>query len=126
MNNLDKIRQFLSEILDLDIEDITQESYIIRELGAESIDLLELAVELNALFKIEVDDDVIFLRKLRQDIQAAEDLRQDSIRILSDTYPYLSQERIEAIYTDLDNGPVLKVRDIACYVTWRLNGSVHA
>ena len=61
MEILGGVKEILADILDIEEQEITAETYIVRELGAESIDLLELAISLNARFKVEVNDGEIFL-----------------------------------------------------------------
>ena len=114
-----KIKEILTELLDIEEEEITPETYIVRELGAESIDFLELAVALNSGFKIEIDDDKIFLGKLRVYLMEAEQEKKDALLYLGEKFPFLSKERIKEITADLDGGPVLKVKDLISYVFWR-------
>ncbi len=119
MDIFGNIKKILVELLDIKEEKITPETYIIRELGAESIDFLELAVALNSRFKIEIDDDKIFLEKLRLYLSEAEQENKDAISYLAEKFPFLSVERIKDIAADLDEGPVLKVKDIISYISWR-------
>ena len=114
-----EIKEILSEILDLEEEEITQETYIVRDLGAESIDLLELAVALNSRFHIEVKDDEIFLSSLRLYVTEAEDEGRDVIPYLVERLPFLDKKRVEEIMGDLEDGPTLKVKDLVSYVEWR-------
>lgn len=116
---LEKIRVILEKILDLDGEDISAETYIIRDLGAESIDLLELAVELNQGFGIKVQDDQVFLWRLRYYLVDARKNGADEHSYLAGKYPYLDSGRIVEILADLDKGPVLKVRDIISYINYQ-------
>ena len=112
-----EIKKILMEILDLDDEKISRESYLMRDLGAESVDLLELAAALNAAFKVEINEEAIFLKGLT--------------RILKDShasFPFLRSERLNEIASDLENGPPVKVEDLVSYVTWQLkkvNHDVH-
>ncbi|MGP8320107.1 MAG: acyl carrier protein [Methanosarcinaceae archaeon] len=121
MNILKEITEILAEILDIENDDISPETYVIRELGAESIDLLELAVALNSEFKIDVNDDAIFLRKLRQYITEAEQQDKDILQYLTEKLPFLMQERLEEIMADIENGQTLKVKDLISYVKRQCN-----
>ena len=114
-----KIKEILTELLDIEEEEITPETYIVRDLGAESIDFLELAVALNSRFKIKIDDDEIFLGKLRLYLTEAEHEKKDVLLYLAGKFPFLSVKRIKEITADLDGGPVLKVKDLISYVSWR-------
>ena len=104
-----EIKKILMEILDLDDENISRDSYLMRDLGAESVDLLELAVALNAVFKVEINEEALFLKGLT--------------RILKDSpasLPFLRSERLKEIASDLEDGPPVKVADLVSYVTWQL------
>ena len=119
MEILDGIKTILEEILDIEEQDITSESYIVRELGAESIDLLELAISLNARFKVDVNDGEIFLARLREYITEAEEQKKDVVQHLMERLPFLPKVRLEEIVSDLDGGPTLKVKDLVSYIEWR-------
>ena len=95
MDILEEIKKILSELLDIETEEIEPQSDVIRDLGAESIDLLELAVELNSSFKIEVADDEVFLKKLRLYLTEAQETGADAVTCLREKFPFLTQERIE-------------------------------
>jgi len=118
----DTIYTILCEILDIEKEDIHPESYLIKELNAESIDLLELAVSINQAFNITVNEDDIFLRKLR--IFLDTDPENNPQKRLQEKYPFLSSDRINQICNDLEEGPVLKVKDLIHYVICQLPSRV--
>jgi acyl carrier protein len=119
MDTLNTIKHYLSDILDVDEDTVTAETYLVRDLGVESIDFLELAVALSSAFSIPVEDDEIFLLDLRLHLEAAEEGSQDKVSFLSEKYPFLTRERIEDILHDLDGGPVLKVKDLIDYLDYR-------
>ena len=123
MDILEEIKTILAEILDIENNIITPETYLIRELGAESIDLLELAVAINSRFNIDVNDDEIFLRKLRQYVTEAKQQNNDLLRYLVEKLPFLSRKRLEEIIADLEGGPTLKVKDLIAYVERQSNGN---
>jgi acyl carrier protein len=120
MDTLFEIRTSLGEILDIEALEITAETYVIRDLGAESIDLLELSVAINSRFKVEVNEDEVFLRTLRVFLNEAEKDGQDPLDYLRRKYPFLGEGRVGEILVDMDGGPVLKVKDLTAYVSWRL------
>ncbi len=111
-----QIQDILVEILDIEPEDIRPETYVSRELDAESIDLLELAVLLNTHFNITIHDEDIFLRNLRIFLTEADTQNMAYPNYLKTKYPFLSDNRIGEILTDLEDGPVLKVVDIINYI----------
>ena len=114
MDVFTEIKKILMEILDLDDETISGESYLMRDLGAESVDLLELATALNAVFKVEINEEAIFFKGLT--------------RILEDSpasFPFLRPERLNEIASDLEAGPPVKVEDLESYVTWQLEKEKH-
>jgi len=119
---LESIRELLSEILDIEPQEVTPDTYIIRDLGAESIDLLELAVSLNARFGIEVNDDEVFLLRLRDFVMEAEEQGINPADHLAEKLPFLSGDRVREILADLEGGPTLKVADLVSYVKRQRNG----
>ena len=121
MDILEEIKKNLAEILDIENNIITPETYLIRELGAESIDLLELAIAINSGFNIDVNDDKIFLRKLRDYITEAEQQNKNILQYLAKNLPFLSRKRLEEIITDLKSGPTLKVKDLISYIDFQIN-----
>jgi hypothetical protein len=42
---------------------------------------------------------------------------------LAEKYPFLSRDRVEEILSDLDRGPAVKLKDLVCYVAYRLHGA---
>jgi len=120
MDTLFEIRTSLGEILDIEAGEITPETYVVRDLGAESIDLLELSVALNSRFRVEVNEDEVFLRTLRVFLNEAKENEQDPLDYLQRKYPFLGEGRVGELLVDIDGGPVLKVKDLIAYVSWRL------
>ena len=120
MDTLFAIRTSLGEILDIEAGEITPETYVVRDLGAESIDLLELSVALNSRFRVEVNEDEVFLRTLRVFLNEAKENEQDPLDYLQRKYPFLGEGRVGELLVDIDGGPVLKVKDLIAYVSWRL------
>jgi len=120
MDTLFEIKTSLGEILDVEAGEITPETYVVRDLGAESIDLLELSVALNSRFRVEVNEDEVFLRTLRVFLDEAKENEQDPLDYLQRKYPFLGEGRVGELLVDIDGGPVLKVKDLIAYVSWRL------
>ncbi|HYA02195.1 MAG TPA: phosphopantetheine-binding protein [Syntrophobacteria bacterium] len=120
MDTLFEIKTSLGEILDVEAGEITPETYVVRDLGAESIDLLELSVALNSRFRLEVNEDEVFLRTLRVFLNEAKENEQDPLDYLQRKYPFLGEGRVGEILVDMEGGPVLKVKDLMAYVSWRL------
>lgn len=119
MQTFHVIQQELSQLLDMESEEIQMDSYVVRDLGAESIDLLELAVALNARFSVPVRDSEIFLKPLRGLLDQCLVEDTDPFTCLRRHFPYLSQERCREILGDLEGGPVLQVRDLVSYIDWK-------
>jgi acyl carrier protein len=120
LTTLDTIREILVELLDVDKAQITAETYLVRDLEVESIDFLELAVALNSRFGVDVHDDTIFLRNLRIYLAEAEEAGHEPLFCLQSRFAFLSPQRIKEVLTDLDDGPVLKVKDLVSYVQWQV------
>ncbi len=120
MDLLKKVKNILLEILDISIDEIKENSYIVRDLDMESIDFLELAVLINSEFNINVSDDDIFLRTLRESLIMAKEAKDISEeKFLKEKYPHLSCARIDEILENVDMGPVLKVADLISYIKWQ-------
>ncbi len=118
-----QIKEILMELLDAAPETITSDSYLVRDLGVESIDFLELAVSLNERFQIPVEDDTLFLRNLRLHLATAREKGIAAMDALKAHYAFLPRERLEEILSDLDDGPVIQVKDLLSYVQWQMNTS---
>lgn len=111
------IQEIIAEVMDLECDEISRESFLIRDLGVESIDLMEVAVMLNSRFNINVEDDKVFLTNLRSHIKSSDDGAH-----LICKYPFLSKERIEKILEEVHRGPVLTAGDIEAYVLYQAGG----
>lgn len=114
MDILNGVKEILEEVMDIEMDEISSGSFLVRDLNVESIDFLEIAVELNQKFKIEVEDNRIFLRSLRLHIE------QGGIKAVKKAYPYLSDKRINEIMDEYKDGPVLKVSDLTEYVNYHV------
>lgn len=115
MNPFSIIQAILAEILDLDVDQISPETYVIRTLKAESIDLLEIGVAMQHRLGIAVDDDRLFLKNVRTVLIRAERDAKNPLDALKAEYPHLSENRLRHILTDLSAGPVLRVEDLVAY-----------
>ncbi len=116
-----KLKEIISDLLDIDINVISSDTYIIRELEAESIDLMELAIDIKKEFTLASNtsffsSDIIFLKNLRTDIVRYKSENKELFFELEKKYSHLSKERINDILEDISNGPVLKVSDIVDYI----------
>jgi acyl carrier protein len=119
MDIINTLRELITDIMDVEGEAITEETYLVRELGAESIDLLELSVSINHHFHITVKDDDIFLRNFRLFLVEAERLGKEPLSYLAERFPFLSAARIGDILADLEAGPALKIKDLVSYIAFR-------
>ncbi len=119
----EEIRDILVELLDVAAEEITPQSYLVRDLGMESIDFLELAVALNQRFNVPVHDDTVFLRNLRLHMIQAGEAGRPILEGLKRHYGFLPDERLEAIPADLEGGPVIQVQDLMSYIRWQMTSA---
>ena len=55
----DKIKSILAEQLDADIDEMTMDTDIARDLGADSLDVVELLMSIEDEFEVEVPDEEI-------------------------------------------------------------------
>ena len=57
MENFDKLKEILVDVLGVKIEDVKAESKFVDDLGADSLDLVELIMSLEDKFSIEISDE---------------------------------------------------------------------
>ena len=57
MENFDKLKEILVDVLGVKIEDIKAESKFVDDLGADSLDLVELIMSFEDKFSIEISDE---------------------------------------------------------------------
>ncbi len=55
----EKIKEILSEQLDIEADEIALDSDIAEDLGADSLDVVDLIMTLEDEFEVEISDDVI-------------------------------------------------------------------
>lgn len=122
MDILETLREIITDIMDVEGEAITAETYLVRELGAESIDLLELSVSINHHFRIAVRDDDIYLRNFRLFLVEAERLGKDPAVYLGERFSFLPLERVRDILADLEAGPAIKIKDLVHYIAFQQRG----
>jgi len=115
------LKDIIGEIMDIDPAIIHADTYLVRDLNMESIDLLELGVSINYTFNIDVDDDIAFLKDLRFNLEKLNNNSNSKIKSLLNLYPHLDRDRANEILEDLDNGPVLKFKDVVAYVKFIKN-----
>ncbi|GAB6163873.1 phosphopantetheine-binding protein [Desulfothermus naphthae] len=115
------LKEIIGEIMDIDPAIIHADTYLVRDLNMESIDLLELGVSINYTFNIDVDDDIAFLKDLRFNLEKLNNNSNSKSKSLLNLYPHLDRDRANEILEDLDNGPVLKFKDVVAYVKFIKN-----
>jgi acyl carrier protein len=54
---LERVREVVSEVLGVNVEDITPDSRFVQDLGAESIQSVELVAAFEEEFEIEMDEE---------------------------------------------------------------------
>jgi acyl carrier protein len=115
---LDELRSIIAQLQDIDENTIGPESYLVRDLDIESIDMFELAALINTRFSVTVNDAALFLKDLRIHHRDAQSRNIDKVKHLSSLFPHLANERIDEIIRDLENGPIIKVKDIVSYIEY--------
>lgn len=66
----DKIKEIVSEILDVEVENIADDALILDDLGADSIAVMEIVMELEGEYDVEVPTEDILNLKTVNDIFA--------------------------------------------------------
>jgi acyl carrier protein len=56
---VDKIKSILAEQLDVDVEELTLETDIAKDLNADSLDVVEILMSLEDEFSVEIPDEEI-------------------------------------------------------------------
>ncbi len=56
---VDKIKSILAEQLDVDVEDLTLDTDIAKDLNADSLDVVEILMSLEDEFSVEIPDEEI-------------------------------------------------------------------
>ncbi|WP_290922794.1 acyl carrier protein [Halodesulfovibrio sp.] len=116
MSTFTQVQHVITEVLEVEPEEVTPSTYVLRDLPTESIDLMEYGIGLNKECGISVSDDIVFLKSLRLHMAEAEDNGIEQQIHLRSVYPHLSTDRIQEILQTVNAGPVLQVQDIVAYI----------
>jgi acyl carrier protein len=55
----EELRRFVADVLDLDLESLTDDAHFVAELGMDSLKALEVTVALEKKFKIKITEDEV-------------------------------------------------------------------
>ena len=55
----EKIKEILADQLDADVDDLTMDTNIAKDLGADSLDVVELLMSIEDEFEVEIPDEEI-------------------------------------------------------------------
>ena len=116
MSTFDQVQSVIIEVLEVEPEEVTLDTFVLRDLPTESIDLMEYGVGLTRECNVSVHDETVFLKSLRNHIVEAEETGAALNDYLLTQYPHLTAERVIEILETYKEGPVLKVCDIVAYV----------
>jgi len=118
----ERIKYILAKILDVDKDELSPETDLLKDLAVESIDLLEIAISLEKEFKIKVDENALFLKSFRYHLEEAEKRFSEKERLeyLKGIFPFLSKERLKELSSELRDNifPSVKIKDLVSYVKW--------
>lgn len=116
MSTFDQVQSVIIDVLEVEPEEVTLDTFVLRDLPTESIDLMEYGVGLTRECGVNVHDETVFLKSLRNHIVEAEETGATLDAYLLAQYPHLTAERMTEMLETYKEGPVLKVRDIVVYV----------
>ncbi len=118
----EKVKSIISEILDIEENNLSKDTDLIKEIGAESIDLLEIAISLEKEFGIKIDENRLFLKSFRYYLDEAKSKKIDIINYLNKIYPFLDKKRIKELIEESKNSiiPSIRIKDIVSYVQWTI------
>ena len=118
----EKVKSIISEILDIEENNLSEDTDLIKEIGAESIDLLEIAISLEKGFGIKVDENRLFLKSFRYYLDEAKNKKINEINYLNEIYPFLDKKKIKELIEESKNSiiPSIRIKDIVSYVQWTI------
>ena len=116
MSIFDQVQTVITEVLEVEPEEVNFETYVMRDLPTESIDLMEYGVGLTKECGVSVHDETVFLKSFRLHMAEANDKGLEPAAHLVNIYPHLSPARVEEMLHTISEGPVLQIRDIVAYV----------
>ena len=77
--NFEKLRELLSEQLEIDKDKITMDTHIVDDLGADSLDVVELLMSLEDEYDITITDDAVReLFTVREVVECVEKLLDEN------------------------------------------------
>ncbi|MDY5985698.1 acyl carrier protein [Sporofaciens sp. SGI.106] len=53
----EKIQEIIADVLNVDVNDITEDSTFVDDLGADSLDIFQIIMGIEEAFDIEIDND---------------------------------------------------------------------
>jgi len=56
-DTFEKLKDIVAESLGVDIDEVTEKSYFIEDLGADSLDIVELVMAIEKEFDLEIPDE---------------------------------------------------------------------
>ena len=68
MENFDKLKEILVDVLGIKAEDVKAESRFVEDLGADSLDLVELIMSFEDKFGVEISDEAAEKMVLVKDV----------------------------------------------------------
>lgn len=118
-----KITEIVIEALGLEDEEVTLESNLIDDLAAESIDFVDIAFNLEKEFGFKVNPGDIFPSFFVQGKTFNEEGKLlDALRErLTNEYPHISSEQIQAFEANRNAGAFMAVETIVNFVNTKNN-----
>ena len=54
---LEKLKEIIADVLNVDADDITEDTTFVDDLGADSLDIFQIIMSIEETFDIEIDND---------------------------------------------------------------------
>ncbi len=121
----DKVREALVDALGVDDDEVTPGATLQGDLDAESIDFLDIVFRLEKSFDIKIERGELFPEDILTDTELVQDgkVNETGIAKLKERMPFADLAKFEAEPTVQNLGQQLTVKDMCCFVEYKLKAA---